>query len=37
MRQISSLLAVVISRVIRDFLETLDHRDREVMVSQDQR
>lgn len=37
MGQISSLLVVVISRVIRDFLETLDHRDREVMVTQDQR
>lgn len=37
MRQISSLLVVVISRVIRDFPETLDHRDQEVMVSQDQR
>lgn len=33
----SSLLVVLISRVIKVFLESLDHRDREVWVSQAQR
>lgn len=32
-----SLAAVLISRVIRDSLENLDHRDREVWASQDLR